>query len=379
MSIPFGQPWITEEDRHAVNAALQSPILTHGPQTEELEKEFSSFLGDAPHCVAVSSCMAALHLAYLSLGIGPGDEVIVPAQTHVATAHAVEIVGARPVFVDCELTTGNILLDQVEAALTPRTRAISVVHFVGIPANMPRVVDLARRHGTYVVEDCALALGSRYEARHVGLFGDVGCFSFYPIKHITCGEGGMFVSRHAELAAKARLLRSFGTERSPNTSSRYDVALVGLNYRLSEIAAALCRSQLRRMDANLCRRARNFAALKDAISAIRPISILDSQHKPAVSAYYCQEILLQPPLADRRDTITAQLRTMGVGTSVYYPHPVPRLQFYRKKYGWDSNLFPNAQRISDCSIALPVGPTLSESDIRRVSESFAAACKPGNC
>lgn len=189
----------------------------------------------------------------------------------------------------------------------------------------------------------------------------------------------MFVSRHAELAAKARLLRSFGTERSPNASPQYDVAVLGLNYRLSEIAAALGRSQLRRMDANLSRRARNFRALKDAISSIRSISILDSQHTPALSAHYCQEILLQPPLAARRDTITAQLRTAGVGTSVYYPHPVPRLQFYKEKYGWDSSLFPNAQRISDCSIALPVGPTLSESDILLVGEAFAAACKPGSC
>lgn len=374
MVIPFGQPWITEEDRLAVDAALQRPILTHGPETEEFEREFSSFLGDAAHCVTVSSCMAALHLAYLSLDIGPGDEVIVPAQTHVATAHAVEIVGARPVFVDCELTTGNVFLEEIESALTRRTKAISVVHFLGIPVNMPRLADLAKRHGIYVVEDCALALGSRYEAKHVGLFGDVGCFSFYPIKHITCGEGGMFVSKHPELASKARLLRSFGTERSPSTCSKYDVSVLGLNYRLSEIGAALGRSQLRRIDTNLCRRARNFRVLRDLISGIPPISILDVQQNAMLSAYYCQQVLLQPPLAEKRDTIATQLRTMGVGTSTYYPHPVPRLKFYRAKYGWNSDRFPNAQRISDCSVALPIGPTLSESDIRYVGESFVAAC-----
>jgi len=374
MTIPFGQPWITEEDRCAVNSALQSPILAHGPQTEEFETDFSAFLGEAAHCVAVSSCMAALHIAYLSLGIGPGDEVIVPAQTHVATAHAVEIVGAHPVFLDCELSTGNVDLEQIASAITPRTRAISVVHFLGIPVNMPPLVDLANANGLYVVEDCALALGARCEAKHVGLFGDVGCFSFYPIKHITCGEGGMFVSRHAHLAAKAQLLRSFGTERSPHTSSTYDVTELGLNYRLSEIGSALCCSQLRRIDVNLSRRVRNFRALKESIPSKLPISILDSQDSSMLSAHYCQGILLQPPLAEKRDALIAQLRTMGVGASIYYPHPVPRLQFYRQKYGWNSNLFPNAQRISDHSLALPVGPTLSEAEALQVADSFTTAC-----
>ena len=146
-SIPFARPSITDGEREAVAAVLQQDILTHGPQTKAFEQEFAGFVGDEAHCVAVSSCMAALHLAYLTLGIGPGDEVLVSAQTHVATAHAVEAVGATPVFVDCRPDTGNMDPDRLESLITPRTRAIGLVHFVGIPCEMDAIVAVAERHG----------------------------------------------------------------------------------------------------------------------------------------------------------------------------------------------------------------------------------------
>src|SRR5258707_585820 len=186
--IPFGRPWIFEEERAAVQRVLEGHILTHGPEGKAFEAAFADFVGTGASCLTVSSCMAALHLAYLHFGIGSGDEVIVPAQTHVATAHAVEWTGATPVFVDCDRATGNLTVDAIAAAMTPRTRAISVVHFVGIPCDMPPIVALARERGLAVVEDCAIALGARRNGTHVGLFGDAGCFSFYPVKHITTGE-----------------------------------------------------------------------------------------------------------------------------------------------------------------------------------------------
>ncbi|HXN31336.1 MAG TPA: aminotransferase class I/II-fold pyridoxal phosphate-dependent enzyme, partial [Polyangiaceae bacterium] len=158
--IPFGRPWITDADREAVLRVLSGHILTHGPECKGFEAEFGAFLGPGAHCVSVSSCMAALHLAYLQLGIGEGDEVIVPALTHVATAHAVEWVKARPVFVDCEPATGNITAKAIEAAVTPRTKAIGLVHFVGIPCDMPSILAVAEKHRLKVVEDCAIAIGS---------------------------------------------------------------------------------------------------------------------------------------------------------------------------------------------------------------------------
>jgi len=164
--VPFARPWITDEDRKAVLEVLDGHVLTHGPQGKAFEAEFGAYMGPDAHCVSVSSCMAALHLAYLHLGFGPGDEVIVPAQTHSATAHAVEWVGATPVFVDCEPATGNVSVRTIEPALTPRTRAISVVHFDGIPCDMPAIAALAARRNLKLVEDCALAVGARWEGRH---------------------------------------------------------------------------------------------------------------------------------------------------------------------------------------------------------------------
>src|SRR5581483_10945820 len=164
-------------------------------------------------CV-VSSGMAALHLSYIELGVGPGDEVIVPALTHTATAHAVEAVGAKPVFADCEIDTGNIDVSQLENLIGPKTKALSLVHFLGIPCEMDSIMKLAEKHRLKVVEDCALAIGTRYKGKHAGLFGDTGCFSFYPAKHITTGEGGMLLSKHPGLAERAHKTRGFGVDRN---------------------------------------------------------------------------------------------------------------------------------------------------------------------
>jgi len=364
--IPFGRPWITDEDRKAVLAVLEGHILTHGPQAKAFEAEFAQFLGEGAHCVSVSSGMAALQLSYLALGIGPGDEVIVPAQTHIATVHAVEWVGARPIFVDCDAVTGNVTPGAVAVAITPRTRAISVVHFIGIPCDMPKIMAVAEAHGLKVVEDCALAVGARYGQTHVGLFGDAGCFSFYPIKHMTTGEGGMFATRHPEAAAVVSNVRAFGVDRSHaerEIPGVYDVPSLGLNYRMSEIQAALGRTQLRRMDEILERRRRNFKALKTALGGLPGIRVLDASRGEGRSSHYCLSLVLEGPLGKRRNDLVRRLNAVGVGTSVYYPQPVPRMRYYQEKYGYDPARFPQAAAISDCSIALPVAPHVGGDDI----------------
>jgi perosamine synthetase len=179
-NIPFGRPLIGDEERRAVQEVLQGPILVHGPRAVAFEKAFAAWT-QAPHAVSVSSCTAALHLLYFSWGFGPGDEVIVPAQTHTATAHAVELVGAKPVFVDAERATGNIDIAAIEAALTSRTRAISLVHYLGVPVDMDRINAIAGKRGLKVLEDAALAIGTKHKGTHAGLLGDAGCFSFYPV------------------------------------------------------------------------------------------------------------------------------------------------------------------------------------------------------
>jgi perosamine synthetase len=375
-NIPFGRPWITDVDRQAVMEVLQGHVLTHGPQGQAFESEFAAFTGDKAHCITVSSGMAALHLAYLHFGIGVGDEVIVPAQTHVATVHAVEWVGAKPVFVDCDGTTGNLTAEGIAAAISPRTKAISVVHFIGIPCPMAEIMAVAEKHGLRVIEDCALAVGARYQGKHVGLWGDAGCFSFYPVKHITTGEGGMFITRHREVTQSVAKLRAFGVDRSYGERTIpgiYDVPTLGLNYRMSEMQAALGRVQLGRVKEILARRRVNFDTLKKGLFGIPGLTILDSHLSEAQNSHYCLSLVLDRADREQRDKVVARLNKAGIGTSIYYPHPVPRLAYYRDKYGYDISRFPQATRISDQSIALPVGPHLTEADIEYIIESFQPA------
>jgi dTDP-4-amino-4,6-dideoxygalactose transaminase len=365
-SIPFGRPWINDDDRAAVADVLTRPILTHGPEGSEFEREFSEFIGDGANSVTVSSCAAALHLAYAQFGVGAGDEVIVPAQTHTATANTAEWTGATCVFVDCDPATGNMTADAIRAAITPRTKAITVVHFLGIPCDMPPIVALAAEHGIALIEDCALSVGARLDETHTGLFGDAGCFSFYPVKHITTGEGGMFISRHGDVAEQVARLRAHGVDRTHSERTvpgMYDVPSIGLNYRLSELQAALGRSQLRRIDEILARRRANFELLRNALANVSDVRVLDGPG----SSWYCLGLVLEGPLAARRDSLIDALKTAGIGTSIYYPQPVPRMTYYREKYGYDASRFPVAQALSDASISLPVGPHLTADDAAHVA------------
>jgi perosamine synthetase len=373
-TVAFGRPWITEDERQAVLEVLDGHILTHGPQCTAFEEEFSAFMGGGAHCITVTSCMAALHLAWLETGIGPGDEVLVPAQTHVATAHAVEWVGARPVFVDCDPQTGNVTADRLAAAITPRTRAIGLVHYLGIPCDMTAIRSLADRHGFRIVEDCALSVGARFDGVHTGLTGDAGTFSFYPVKHLTTAEGGMFVTRHEHVAKRVRALRAFGVDRSHTERTvpgMYDVPTLGLNYRMSEVQAALGRAQLRRAEENLARRSANFARLSVALADVPGVRIVDNVDPRGNNSHYCMNIVLSGRLAALRGLAITRLNDAGVGTSIYYPQPVPRMTYYRTKYDDDLRQFPNATELSDASIALPVGPHVSPADAEWVGTTTA--------
>ena len=365
-NIPFGRPWINGQEGAAAVRVLDGPILTHGPEGEAFEAEFGECLGPNARAVAVSSCMAALHLACVYYGIGRGDEVIVPAETHTATAHAVEWTGARPVFVDCDPATGNVTIDRIAEAISPRTKALMVVHFVGIPCDMPAIVTLAERHGLKVIEDCALALGARWDGVHVGLFGDVGCFSFYPVKHITTGEGGMVVSRHPEVIAGIRRLRAFGVDRPHSqrgVQGMYDVPTLGLNYRMTEIQAAIGRVQVTKLPEILARRRASFERLRDRLAGAAGIRVLESLDPRATGSHYCLSVVLASPRHEQRDQVATRLAAAGIGTSVYYPHPVPRLTYYRYRYGYDDSRYPAAENVSDASVALPVAPPVSEADV----------------
>ncbi len=373
--IPFGRPMIGEEERSAVAEVLQGNILVHGPKSKEFESSFGEYT-KAPHSVSVSSCTAGLHLAYFSKGIKEGDEVIVPAQTHTATAHAVEYVGAKPVFVDAESTTGNIDIDKIEAAITPKTKAISVVHYLGMPVDMERVCAIAEKHNLLVVEDCALSVGGTFKGIHTGLWGDIGCFSFYPVKHMTTAEGGMCITKHEDLAEQITKRRAFGLDRVVGTRKMpgiYDVTMLGFNYRMNEIEAAIGVEQVKKLDSILSARKENYEALAEELSTIDGIELFKSTHGDFQSSYYCLSVVLDDSIAGRRPEIVNYLKGIGVGTSVYYPKAVPQMTYYKEKYGYKEGAFPIAERISNQSIALPVGPHLSTDDMRVVASELKKA------
>ncbi|MFH1453629.1 MAG: DegT/DnrJ/EryC1/StrS family aminotransferase [Armatimonadota bacterium] len=374
-TIPFGNPCITDEDRSKVMEVLNGHILTHGPQCKGFEEEFSLFTGGG-YSVTTSSCMAALHMSYLHFSIGMGDEVIVPAQTHTATAHAVEWVGAVPVFADCEKETGNISVGEIKKLVTSKTKAISLVHFAGIPCDMDGIMDIAQKNNLKVIEDCAIAVGARYKGKHVGLIGDAGCFSFYPVKHFTSGEGGMFISKYKEVADSINKLRAFGVDRTHTERSipgMYDVPSLGLNYRMSELQAALGRSQLSRIDETLNKRKNNFEYLKDKLLSFKDTYVLDSINSDSVNSHYCLCLVLKNKLKEHRNEVILKLKEEGIGTSVYYPQPVPRMTYYRNKYGYNPDNYKNAAMISDYSIAFPVGPHIEKDDLDYIAKKLFEA------
>jgi dTDP-4-amino-4,6-dideoxygalactose transaminase len=371
--IPFGKPLIGEEERQAVMQVLEGSVLVHGSRSLEFERSFAEFT-QAPYAVSISSCTAGMHLVYFALGLGEGDEVIVPAQTHVATAHAVELTGAKAVFVDSEETTGNIDATAIEAAITPRTKAIAVVHYLGVPVDMSRVVQIARRNNLFVLEDCALALGAKVDGIHVGLLGNAGVFSFYPVKHITTAEGGMIIVKDKTLAQRLHLLKAFGVDRNygeRKVPGIYDTVALGFNYRMSEIHAAIGVEQLKKLPRFLEQRAKNFSVLASALDDIPRLRVLPQPIDSHLhSSHYCLGVILDEPLASKRSNIIARLKMEGVGCSVYYPHPVPCMSYYRQKYAYCEMSYPKASKISNSLIALPVGPHLQTDQMLAIADKL---------
>ncbi|MGE0879162.1 MAG: DegT/DnrJ/EryC1/StrS family aminotransferase [Acidimicrobiia bacterium] len=374
--IPFGMPMIGEEERAAVDAVLRNPILVHGPLIKEFEAKFAEHVG-APHAVAVSSCTAGMHLTWMAKGIGEGDEVIVPAQTHVATAHAVELMGAKPVFADAGLD-GNIDVGAIERSITSRTKGISVVHYLGAPVDMKAVMELATTYDIPVLEDCALAVGTTIDGVHAGLWGDVGCFSFYPVKHMTTAEGGMIITKDAELADRLGKLRAFGQDRTfqeRTVPGVYDIVMLGMNYRINELQAVMGIEQLKKVDGFVAARRINATHLTARLNEIGRVRVLPTDTDIERQSCYCLSVVLDADLESKRIDIVEHLRANGVGTSVYYPSAVPMLTYYRQKYGYTADQFPNAHAISTRSIALPVGPHLDRDDMDYIADAFATALK----
>jgi len=377
--IPFGRPILGDEERTAVSNVLSGHILTHGPRCAEFEERFAEMLG-VKHAITVSSCTTALHLSLMALGVGPGDEVVVPAETHVATAHAVEHCGAKPVFVDVDRHTGNIEPSLIEAALNEKTKAIIVVHYLGLPCEMDRIMSIADAHGVRVVEDCALAVGADFAGRAPGSIGATGCFSFYPTKHMTTMEGGMLTTNDDDVAFLVRKQRAFGYDKGlgeRSTPGVYDVVMLGYNFRMSEGQAAIGTCQLDRLPGFLEQRRANSDRLIEQIATIDDIIVFPVNHGEAHSSRYCVNVMLPEDGSIDRGRVIKALNEAGVGTSVHYPVALPYATFYREKYGVQEGAFPVARWISSQAISLPCGPHLDLGDMDYIASKLPMALAQG--
>ena len=369
--IPAARPLIGAEERAAVDAVLAGGMVVQGPQVAAFEEEFSARVVGGAHCVAVNSGTSAQHLAALASGAGADREaeVIVPSFTFAATANSVAITGARPVFADIDPVTFTLDPASVEAAVTERTIAIEVVHLYGLPANMPEILDIARRHGLAVWEDCAQAHAAAIGDKPVGAFGAWGSFSFYPTKNMTSLEGGMVSTADAELARRVRLLRNQGMER------QYANEVVGLNNRMTDVAAAVGRVQLTKLAGWTAARRANAAVL-DAGLAGAPGVVTPHVPHGYTHVYHQYTIRLEGASAAERDEVAKVLREQWrVGTGVYYPipnHRLPSLAPYAP--GVD---LPGTEKAARECLSLPVHPSLSEADLERIVRAVGAAVTAG--
>ena len=367
--INFGKPLIDSREINEVNKVLKSGIYVHGPKSKEFEQSFKKYTG-AKDAITVSSCTAGMHLFYFSLNIGKGDEVIIPSQTHVATAHAVELTGAKPIFVDSEYPTGNIDIKLIEKKITKRTKAITIVHYLGNPVDMNKLKLLAKKYKLYLLEDCALALGATIGKKHVGLIGDAGFFSFYPVKHITTAEGGMIILNSNKYSKLLRKKKAFGYDKSLDQRTYpglYDVDKLGFNYRMSELHAAIGIIQLKKFKNFLKKRSINFKYLEQKLRKLKNVFVVPNLNKNVKGSFYCLSILLSKKISSKRFEIINFLKKNNIGSSIYYPHPVPRLKFYKDKYKINKKHYVIASEFSDRIICLPIGPHVSKKNLDFIS------------
>ena len=355
--IPAAKPFIGAEEREAVDRVLSTGMLAMGPEVAAFESEFSAHVAGR-ESIALNSGTSALHIMLLSLGLGAGDEVIVPSFSFAATANAVALTGATPVFVDIDLDTFAIDTAAVEAAITPATRAIMPVHLYGHPADLRRLAEIAERHGIHLVEDAAQAHLASVDGVPVGAWGVAGVFSFYPTKNMTSGEGGMITTSSSEVARLSRLYRNQGMEK------RYANEVIGFNLRMTDLHAAIGRVQLTRVEEWTAQRQANAAFLDAELRGVVTPPVADG----AVHVYHQYTIRVEA----ERDRFAEELAAHGVGSGVYYPTPIHRLP----SFGLELDL-PNTEVAAAQVLSLPIYPSLTQDELGTIVEAVNAVAAAG--
>jgi dTDP-4-amino-4,6-dideoxygalactose transaminase len=370
--VPLSDVAVDDELRAAVADAVSSGWWSMGPRVAELEGRFAELSGTR-HALAVANGTAALHLALLACECGPGDEVVLPALNFVAAANVIRHTGATPRFCDIAAPHDlNLDPDDLDAAITPRTKAIVVLHYGGHPCDMERVLGVAARHGATVIEDAAHAPGASLRGRACGSFGAAGCFSFFSNKNLPTGEGGMIVTDDDALAERLRLLRSHGMttltwDRHRGHAHAYDVVQPGFNYRLDEIRAAIGLVQLKRLREGNASRARIVARYRDALDGVEGLSVPFAERDDVVSAQHLAVVVLPEHAA--RDAVRETLRERGIQTSVHYP-PIDRFTAYA---GGPRRPLPRTDAVADRLLTLPLFPHMSDEQVDLVVEALLAA------
>ena len=363
--VPLADLDLGAEEELAVLEVLRSRWLSMGAVTKLFEQEFASFIG-AKHTLAVTNATAALHLACLAVGIGPGDEVIIPSLTFVATANAVSYTGATPVFADVESFDWlNISPSSIEACITAKTRAILVVHYAGFACDMPAIMEIANRHNLIVLEDSAHAIGSKLETRTLGTWGAIGCFSFFSNKNMTTGEGGMLATDDDALADRLRILRSHGMtslswDRHKGHASTYDVVDLGYNYRIDEMRSALGRVQLIKLPGSNGRRRELTVFYRELLSELTPQIQMPFVEERGNSCYHILPVLL--PSSIDRGKFMEGMKMRGIQTSNHYP-PVHHFQIYEKDWLSRGNLLPITEDIAFRQVTLPLYGTMQREQV----------------
>jgi UDP-4-amino-4-deoxy-L-arabinose-oxoglutarate aminotransferase len=366
--VPYYRHDLGKPELERLAKVLAGDILTTGEEVIEFEHRFAAYLGQR-HAFAVSSCTGALHMALLGLGIGPGDEVITTPMSFVATATAILEAGAVPVFVDVEADTGNIDAGRIEAAISPRTKAIMPVHLYGLMCDMRAIKAIADRHGLRLIEDSAHCIEGVRDGIRPGQLSDAACFSFYATKNLTCGEGGAVTVNDGALAERLKLLRLHGLTRMAQESARegyrhWDMVLMGWKYNMSNIEAALLLPQFERMEAKLARRHALAARYDETFAPMHgirlPNSRRDSVHARHVYTVWCEGC--------SRDDLISHLHNEGIGAVVNY-RPIHLTSYFIQRYGYRAGNFPVAEWIGERTISLPLYPDMPLNDVDVVTDA----------
>jgi dTDP-4-amino-4,6-dideoxygalactose transaminase len=367
--IPLFDIGFNEKEMIAVQKVISSGWLTMGEQTELFERGFADFI-NVKHAIAVSNCTAALHLANLSLGIGEYDEVICPSLSFVAGSNSIVYTGAKPVFADItDLSDFNISPVDIEKKISARTKAIQVVHYAGNPCNMDHIMEIADKHGVYVIEDCAHAPGSEYNGRKCGTIGDIGCFSFFSNKNMTTAEGGMITTNSDDLAKKIKLMRSHGMtamtlDRHKGRAFSYDVVELGYNYRIDEIRSAIGIVQLAKLEDNNIRRREIDQIYRERLADVccikMPFSI-----KGDSSSHHIFPVLLDKEVS--RQGFMEFLKSNGIQSSIHYP-PIHLFDYYRRNFGYHEGMLSITEEVAEREVTLPLYPSMTSKDVHHVSD-----------